>query len=199
MVTQNRVKKVVNQLKKAGRVQKNKLIRSIVEERLMSHQTASDAIGDAVKANRIFRQEDVKGKQKIVWLSVYENVQKAEDAIKRKMEIILNKFDSQYQIFEKKYPELSIENKIDSIDALLFLLRRILLTIEHLHEAYQKTRYWDDLLTETRIGRVMPFRELAKLETEENVTQISLNLISYKFDDIDSSFDDVEEYLGKLK
>lgn len=199
MVSRNRVKQVVNVLKKAGRVQKNQLIRSIVEEGLMSHQTASDAIGDAVKSNRIFRQEDFKGKQKIVWLSVYENVQKAEDAIKRKMEIILNKFDSQYQIFEKKYPELSIEKKTDGIDALLFLLRSILVTIEHLHEAYQKTRYWDDLLTETRIGRVMPFRELAKLETEENVTQISLNLISYKFDDIDSSFDDVEEYLGKLK
>ena len=190
---------MVNVFKKVGRVQKNQLIRSVVEEGLMSHQTASDAIDDAVKSNRIFRQEDFKGKQKIVWLSVYENIQKAEEALKVEMEIILNKFDSQYQIFEKKYHELSIEEKTDGIDALTFLLRSIIVTIEHLHEAYQKTRYWDDLLTEARIGRVMPFRELAKLETEENVTQISLNLISYKFDDIDSSFDDVQEYLGKLK
>ncbi len=199
MVSRNRVKQVVNVLKKAGRVQKNQLIRSVVEEGLMSHQTASDAIDDAVKSNRIFRQEDFKGKQKIVWLSVYENIQKAEEALKVEMEIILNKFDSQYQIFENKYHELSIEEKTDGIDALTFLLKSIIVTIEHLHEAYQKTRYWDDLLTETRIGRIMPFRELAKLETEENVTQISLNLISYKFDDIDFSFDDVEEYLEKLK
>lgn len=199
MVTRDRIKQVVNVLQKVGRVQKNQLIRIIEKEGLMSHQTANDAIDEAVKSNRIFRQDDFKGKQKIVWLSVTDDFLKLEDSLKRQIEMSLNTFDSKFEDFEKIYPELSIEQKADGLDVLVYHFRSIIVAIEHLHDAFGKTRFWENLTQEVRLGRLAKFGELAASESDVNRMKISSILLSYKFEDIEDSLIDVEAYFSKIK
>jgi len=199
MVSRVRIKQVIGVLQKAGRVQKNQLIRLIVDEGLMSHQTASDAIDESVKSYRIFRQDDHKGKQKIVWLSINDDIQKIEDMLKKAIEMVLNKFDLAFELFRRKYPKLSIEEKSDGLDAFVYLFRTILVSLEHLHEGFGKTRFWTDLLKETMQTRLAKFWELSNLETEVNRLTISRILLSYKLEDVEDAFGFVDEFLDELK
>jgi len=67
MVSREKIKQVVEILKNTNRLQKNQLVRRIVDDGLMSHQTASDAISEAVNAHQIIREEAMKGNVKIVF------------------------------------------------------------------------------------------------------------------------------------
>ena len=86
MATKEQIKQILEIVKKYGRIQRSQLIKQIEQEGLMSHQTTSNVINEAVKFQRLFRQEDYKGKQKIVWYSVNENIIKAEEHLKQELD-----------------------------------------------------------------------------------------------------------------
>ena len=197
MVTTDKIKQVVEILRNIGSVQKNELIRHIVDKGLMSHFTASKAIDEAVESHRIFRQEEFRGKLKIVYFSINEDIQKEEERFKQEIENILNKYDEQFLVFEKKYQDLSIDEKADGLDALRNSFVIIEIIIAFFIGAYQETRYWTNLLKETK-SRRKKFVKLSMSESEIDRTDISRLILSHSFENLKNAFEDVEIFLKKL-
>ncbi|QMU53779.1 MAG: hypothetical protein GKS07_01945 [Nitrosopumilus sp.] len=198
MATKKQIKQILEVVKKHGRIQRAQLIKQIEHEGLMSHQTTSNVINEAVKIQRLFRQEDYKGKQKIVWYSVNEDIRKTEEHLKKELNKKIEKFDSSFAIFIEKYPTLSLEQKADGVDHFNFLFRTIVETINHLTFAFQETSYWKKLFKEFRESRQIKFQKLASTESLENVGYISLHLLSQLFEDVNDAFEDADEYLKEI-
>jgi len=198
MATKEQIKQVLEIVKKYGRIQRSRLIKQIEQEGLMSHQTTSNVIDEAVKFQRLFRQEDYKGKQKIVWYSVNEDIKKGEDNLKQELDKNIRKFNSDFTIFIEKYPKLSLEQKADGVDQFSLLFRTILETINHLSFAFGETSYWKKLLKEFRESKQVEFQKLASTESFENRGRISIYLISQLLEDVNDAFEGAEEYLKEL-
>ena len=198
MATKEQIKQVVEIVKKYGRIQRIRLIKEIEEKGLMSHQTTSNVIDDAVKSHRLYRHEDLKGKQKIVFYSINDNIIKAEEHLKQELDKNIKKFDSDFAIFIKKYPKLSLEQKADGVDRFNLLFRNILVTTEHLSFAFEGTTYWKKLIKEFR-ERNEGFQKLASTESLESIGHIALYLISQLLEDTNDAFEDAEKYLKELK
>ncbi len=152
MATREQMKQVLEIVKKYGRIQRVQLIKQIEQEGLMSHQTTSNVIDEAVKFQQLFRQEDYKGKQKIVWYSVNEDIKKGEDNLKQELDNNIRKFNSDFTIFIEKYPKLSLEQKADGVDQFSLLFRTILERINHISFAFGETSYWKKIVK--RISRI---------------------------------------------
>ena len=197
MVGKERIKEVVRVLKPAVRLQKNQLVRKIVEEGLMSHQTASDAIEEAVKSHKIFRQEDFKGKQKIVWLSIIQNLDKIELSLIEELEMKMKEFDLKFGIYKDKFSKLSIEQKAEGADVFHYLFRQIVYLIEQLEFAFGKTRKWSSFYKKVRT-RQDEFVKLSSTISPEVNAQITHHLITQTFLDVEDGFDEVDEYLEDI-
>ena len=199
MATKERVKQVVEIVKKFGRLQRNQLIKIIEQEELMSHQTANDAINEAVKFHKLYRQEDYKGKQKIVWYSINDDINKAEEIFKKELDKIIKNYDSKFLIFKEKYSKLTLQEKGDGIYVYSFLLRHIIEIIGKIHEAFGQTNYWRKLLKEIIQTRPIEFQKLASTESIKNLGHISLYLLSSRLEDVNNAFEDVERFLKESK
>jgi len=199
MATKERIKQVVGIVEKFGRLQRNQLIKIIEQEELMSHQTANDAINEAVKFHKLYRQEDYKGKQKIVWYSINEDINKAEKIFKKELDKIIKNYDSKFLIFKEKYPKLTLQEKGDGIYVYSFLLRHIIEIIGKIHEGFGQTNYWKKLFEEIIQTRPIEFQKLASTESINDLAQLSLYVLSENYKDVDDAFEDVEEYLKELK
>jgi len=198
MATKEQIKQILEIVKKHGRIQRVQLIKQIEQKGLMSHQTTSNVIDEAIKFQRLFRQEDYKGKQKIVWYSVNEDIHKAEEHLKEELDKNIKKFDSNFAIFIEKYPKLSLEQKADGVDHFSFLFRTLVETINHLTIAFQETSYWKKLFKEFRESGHVKFQKLASTESLESLGYISLHLLSQLFEDVNDAFEGAEEYLKEL-
>jgi len=197
MVGKERIKEVVRVLKPAGRLQRNQLVRKIVEEGLMSHQTASDAIDEAVKSHSIFRQEDYKGKQKIVWLSIFQDMEKIELSLLEELEKKIQEFDLKFGIYKDKFRKLSIEQKAEGADVFHFLFRNIVVVVEQLEWVFGKTRRWSGFLKKVRT-RQDEFIKLASLVSPEVQVQISHHMLTQNMMDVEDAFDEADEYLEDI-
>ncbi len=145
-----RVEQIVELLKNTGRVQKNQLIRLIEKEGLMSHQTASNAIDEAVSTHRIIREESFKGKLKIVFFTVHGDISENEKYLLDEMEKLLEQFDLGFKFFKEKFPSLSITDKMKGIDRFFLFLQHYYVTIDALWGLFGKTRKWSTLLNEIK-------------------------------------------------
>jgi len=197
MVGKERIKEVVRVLKPAGRLQRNQLVRKIVEEGLMSHQTASDAIDEAVKSHTIFRQEDYKGKQKIVWLSIFQDMEKIEHSLLEELEKKIQEFDLKFGIYKDKFRKLSTEEKAEGADVFHFLFRNIVVVVEQLEWVFGKTRRWSDFLKKVR-KRQDEFIKLASLVSPEVQVQISHHMLTQNMMDVEDAFDEADDYLEEV-
>ena len=199
MATKERIKQVVEIVKKFGRLQRNQLMKIIEQEDLMSHQTANDAINEAVKFHKLYRQEDYKGKQKIVWYSINEDVRKAEELCKQELDKIIKNYDLKFLIFKEKYPKLTLQEKAEGIDAFSYLFRNIVEIIEFVHELFGQTTYWKKLLKEVRETGMVELQKLNSTESIKDLGHIALDLLSSRLEDVNDAFENVEEYLKELK
>lgn len=199
MASKERIKQIVEIVKKHGRLQRSQLIRIVEQEKIMSHMTASNAIDEAVKSHRLFRQEDHKGKQKIVWYSINEDTTKAEEMFKQELDKIMKIFDLKFSIFVEKYPKLSLHKKSEGVDAFSYLFRNILVIIEHLHDSFGQTTYWRKLLKEIKETYSIEFQKVTSTESIKDLGHMSLYLLSSRLSDVNNAFDDAEKYLKELK
>ena len=101
MVSREKIKQVVEILKNTNRLQKNQLVRRIVDDGLMSHQTANDAINEAVNAHQIIREESMKGNVKIVFFTVYSYIAENEKEHLTSLQKWLEQFDIRLNFFKK--------------------------------------------------------------------------------------------------
>ena len=199
MESKDRIQQIIKIVRKYGRIQRNRLIRIIEQDNLMSHQTATNAINEAVKNHRLYRQEDHKGKVKIVWYSINEDVTKAEEMFKLELNKIIKNFDLKFSIFTEKYPKLSLHKKSEGIDAFSYLFRNILVIIEHLHDSFGQTTYWRKLLKEIKETYSIEFQKITSTESIKDLGHMSLYLLSSRLSDVNNAFDDAEKYLKELK
>jgi len=193
-----RVEQIVELLKNTGRVQKNQLIRLIEKKGLMSHQTASNAIDDAVKTHRIIREEKLKGKQKIVFFTVHADISENENYHLEQLEELLKGFDVRFSFFEDKFASLSIMEKAKGIDRFALFLLHYQVTIEALWINFGKTRKWSTLLDEIR-SRKISMNKLMTSGSNLERGKIGRYVIERKFLYLQEAIELLDTHLNELK
>jgi len=193
-----RVDQIVELLENTGRVQKNQLIRLIEKKGLMSHQTASNAIDEAVRTHRIIREEAYKGKQKIAFFTVHSDINENEQYHLDQMEKLLEQFDLRFEFFKDKFPSLSITEKMKGIDRFFYFLLHYHVTIEALWRNFGKTRKWATLLNEIR-SREIPMNKLMTSGSNLDRGKIGRYVIERKFLYLNEGIERLDEHLNELK
>jgi len=193
-----RVEQIVELLKNTGRVQKNQLIRLIEKEGLMSHQTASNAINEAVRTHRIIREEKLKGNQKIVFFTVHADISENENYNLNEMEKLLKEFDLRFTFFKDKFASLSIIEKAKGIDRFFLFLLHYHVTIESLWGNFGKTRKWSTLLNEIR-SRQTSMNNLMSSGSNLEHGKIARYVIERKYLYLNEAIELLDTHLNELK
>jgi len=193
-----RVSQIVGILKELGRIQKNQLIILLEKEGLMSHQTASNAIEEAVNLHKIIREEEYRGKQKIVFLTVYSDIAKDQERVLMENKKWLKSFDARFSFFTNKFSSLSIEEKAVGIDLFSVLLLHFQVTIEALWVNFGRTRKWKTLLDKIR-PRITSINNLLKSCSNKEHGMIGAYLIEGKLHHLGEMMEQTNEYLKDIK
>jgi len=193
-----RVDQIVDLLKNTGRMQNNQLIRLIVKKGLMSHQTASNAIDEAVKTHRIIKEEAYKGKQRIVFLTVHAGISENEKYHLDQLEQLLKDYDDRFSFFKDKFPSLSIIDKAKGVDRFFLFLFHFQLTTEALYLNFGKTRKWSTLLNEIR-SRHMSMNKLMNSVSNLELGKIVRYVIERKFLYLNEAMELLDTHLKEIK
>jgi len=199
MADRSRINLVVEILKKEGRLPKNELTRRLQKEGPMARQTASNAIDYAVESKMIFRQDDVIGKkQHIVLLDIVPEIGIWENQLYNEIKEILEKSYKRFSIFKDKFSSLSVDEKAEGAYILAYLMNHNAVMVEQVEIGFRKTEKWSNLKKEI-IKKGEEFVKLATSVTKEELAQISLYLLSQHFLDVKDDFEEVDEFLRKIK
>jgi len=193
-----RVDQIVELLKNTGRVQKNQLIRLIEKEGLMSHQTASNAIDEAVKTHRIIREEKLKGKQKIVFFTVHADISENEKYHLEQLEELLKGYDARFSFFKDKFENFSIIDKAKGIDRFFLFLFHYYVTVDALWINFGKTRKWSTLRNEI-ISRQTSMNKLMISGSNLERGRIARYVTERKFLYLNEAIELLDEHLKELK
>ena len=164
----------------------------------MSHQTASNAIDEAVRTHRIIREEAYKGKQKIAFFTVHSDISEDEQYHLDQMEKLLEQFDLRFNFFNEKFPSLSITEKMKGIDRFANFLLHYHVTIEALWRNFGKTRKWATLLNEIR-SREIPMNKLMTSSSKLQHGKIARYVTERKFLYLNEAMELLDEHLKELK
>lgn len=198
MGQRNRIKEVVEVLKKSGgRLQRSVLIRQLEKKGIMSHETASKTINAAVESKRIFRQEDHKGGQKIVWLDATPDIEKMFSSLVQYLEQMVNSYDNRFSVFKEKFSSLTTDEKIDGVDYYTYFLNRILDVFEQIIANSPYSSKFSNLYEDVR-SRGEEFEKLSSTCTPDESAQITANLISIRILDVSDALEDVDDYLKEI-
>lgn len=199
MERREKIKQILKILKKEPRLQKNELVRRIVKEGIMSHQTASNAIDDAVKSQKIIREEAYRGKQKIVWLSVSKDFSKHEKDALQALMGALKEYDSKFAIIQEKFPSLSIDQKVDGVDLLTHFLLEFGAAMRKLSHLFGKTSEWTKFEDEITTREKDMQKKLEPMCSEKEKAQIFLELLAINYLDMNDELGDLNDYLKDIK
>jgi len=199
MVSRDRVKEVIKISREAGRLQRNQLVKVIVKERkVMSHQTANDAINDAIRLNRLISEPDQRGKQKIVFISASPEFSQDEKKVLEECETTLKKFDDYTISFKTKFPSLSTDERAEGIELFLHFLSMFLNVVNGLYFVYSRTKKWEGLIKQisTRFKEIM---DLMYLNTEKEALKIFDYVVTQSSWDVSDAADEITEFMDELK
>jgi len=189
-----KIKLIQKILKKQDRLIKNDLIWLLMVKGKISRQTAINAIDMAVKSQQIIREEDVRGKLPIVWLSIAPDIKKIEELLFKKIELVLTVFDENFSTFTDRYGSLSIDDRADGLELFQYLFRCIVAILDLMMQSFKESKQWTDLMDHL-ISKQEDFKKLTSTETKEDLHQISGHILGEHFLDMDESFEDVYDYL----
>ncbi len=164
----------------------------------MSHQTASNAINEAVRTHRIIREEKLKGKQKIVFFTVHADISENENYHLEQLEELLKGYDARFSFFEDKFASLSIMEKAKGIDRFALFLLHYQVTIEALWINFGKTRKWSTLLDEIR-SRKISMNKLKISGSNLESGKIGRYFIERKFLYLNEAIELLDTHLNELK
>jgi len=193
-----RVDQIVELLKNTGRLQKNQLIRLIEKEELMSHQTASNAIDEAVKIHRVIREEKYKGKQKIVFFTVHADISENENYHLDQLEMLLEGYDVRFNFFKDKFANFSIVEKAIGVDRFLLFLHHYYVTVDALWINFGKTRKWSTLRNEI-ISRQTSLNKLMSSGSNLERGKIARIVMERKFLYLNEAIELLDKHLNELK
>jgi len=189
-----RIKLIQKILKKEDRLIKNHLIDLLTIKGKISRQTAINAIDMAVKSQQIIREEDVRGKLPIVWLSITPDIKKIEESLYKKIEPIITNFDENFSAFTERYARLSIDDRANGLELFQYLFRCIVTILDMMMQSFKESKQWPGLFEHLK-SKQEEFKKLTSTETKENLNQISGYILGQHFLDMNETFDDVLEYL----
>jgi len=164
----------------------------------MSHQTASNAIDEAVKTHRIIREEAFKGKIKIAFFTVHSDIGENEKYHLDQLEDLLKGYDSRFSFFEDKFANFSIIEKAKAIDRFLLFLFDYQVTVEALWINFGKTRKWSTLLNEIR-SRKISMNKLMTSGSNLERGRIGRYVIERKFLYLNEAIELLDEHLNEIK
>jgi len=193
-----RVEQLVELLSNTGRVQKNQLIRLIVKEGLMSHQTASNTIDEGVRTHRIIREDAFKGHQKIAFFTVHSDISEDEQYHLDQMEKLLEQFDFRFEFFREKFPSLSITEKMKGIDRFFLFLHHYYVTIDSLWSLFGKTRKWSTLRNEI-VSRQTSMNRLMASGSNLEYGKIGMYVTERKFVYLEEAIELLDKHLNELR
>ena len=192
-----KIKLIQKILKKEDRLIKNDLIDRLKERGKMSRQTAINAIDMAVKSQKIIREEDVRGKLPIVWLSITPDIKKIEELLFKTIKPVITNFDEHFSAFTDRYASLSIDDRADGLELFQYLFRCIVAILDLMMQSFKESKLWPDLM-EHLISKQEDFKKLTSTETKEDLNQISGHILGEHFLDMSEAFGDVLEYLEEI-
>jgi len=193
-----RVDQIVELLSNTGRVQKNQLIRLIVKEGLMSHQTASNAIDEGVRTHRIIREEAFKGKQKIAFFTVHSDISEGEKYHLDQLENMLEGYDTRFSFVKDNFANFSIIEKSMAIDRFFLFLFHYYVTVDALWINFGKTRKWTTLRNEI-LSRQTSVNKLMTSGSNLEHGKIARYVTERKFLYLNEAIEIVDEHLMNLK
>ena len=192
-----KIKLIQKILKKEDRLIKNDLIDLLMVRGKMSRQTAINAIDMAVKSQQIIREEDVRGKLPIVWLSITPDIKKIEELLFKTIKPVMTNFDENFSAFTDRYASLSIDNRADGLDLFQYLFRCIVEILDMMNQSFKESKQWTDLMDHL-ISKQEEFKKLTSAETKEDLHQISGYILGQHFLDMNEAFEDVKDYLMEI-
>jgi len=194
-----RVDQIVELLKNTGRMQNNQLIRLIVKKGLMSHQTASNTIDEAVKTHRIIKEEAYKGKQRIVFLTVHAHISENEKYHLDQLEQLLKDYDDRFNFLKDKFPSLSNIDKAKGVDRFFLFLFHFQLTTEALYLNFGKTRKWSTLLHEISSRHMSMNKLMNSVSNLEQLAKIVTYVMERKFLYLNEAMELLDTHLKEIK
>ena len=192
-----KIKLIQKILKKEDRLIKNNLIDLLMVRGKMSRQTAINAIDMAVKSQQIIREEGVRGKLPIVWLSIAPDIKKIEELLFKTIEPVMTNFDENFSAFTDRYASLSIDDRADGLEYFQYLFRCIVVIVDFMMVSFKESKQWTDLMDHL-ISKQEEFKKLTSTETKEDLHQISGYILGQHFLDMNEAFEDVLDYLMEI-
>ena len=163
----------------------------------MSHQTANKTINEAVESKRIFRQEDQKGGQKIVWLDITPDIEKMQTNFLQSLEKMIKHYDDRFSVFKEKFSSLTRDEKTDGVDYFSYYLNRILDVFDYYMENSVYSSKVSNLYEDAK-SRGEEFGKFSSSCTHDEAAQITVDLLSIRILDVRDAFEDVDDYLKDI-
>jgi len=194
-----RLKVVLEILKKEGKLRSNELVRRLKDEGKMSRQTAINTIEEGVSKRKIFREDViVKEKEQAVYYTVYPDITKNEKILFEQMNKFLKDFDDRFSIFKEKFSRMSIEGKSQGVEGFSLFLIHFNLAVRRLWESHEKKREWKTLqnLVHSRMGSL---NKLLKSRPKKEQNVIGRHVLEGELLYLDEAKGFLDEYLQKIK
>ena len=189
-----RIKLILKILKKEERLIKNDLIERLIKKGKLSRQTVINAIDLAVKSQQIIREEDVRGKLPIVWLSITPDIKKIEEQLFKEIEPVITTFDENFSAFSDRYSSLSIDDRAAGLEFFQYFFRCIVAIVDFMMSSFKESKLWPDLMDHLK-SKQEDFQKLTSTETKEDLHQISGYILGEHFLDMDEAFEEVKDFL----
>ena len=194
---EGRIKLILKILKKEERLIKNDLIERLESKGKLSRQTAINAIDMAVKLEQIIREEDVRGKLPIVWLSIPPEFRKADHQYIKAVERIIELYNENFSAFRDRYESLSIDNREEGVELFQYFFRGIVVIVELMMESFKETKRWTEFMDYLK-SQQEEFKKLASTETEEDIDRIASYILREHFFDVSETLEDIQYYLMEI-
>jgi len=189
-----KIKLILKILKKEDRLIKNNLIELLMVKGKMSRQTAINAIDMAVNSQQIIREEGVRGKLPIVWLSIPPDINKLDDQFIKPVERMINLYEKNFSAFRDRYKSLSIDNREDGLELFQYLFLRIVAIIDQMMHSFKDTKRWTEFM-DYFISQQKEFKKLTSTESKEDLARISGYILGQNFSDVAETLEDIQHYL----
>jgi predicted transcriptional regulator len=189
---------IIEILKNEGMLQSNHLVNRIVDDGIMARQTAYDTIDEAVKAGKIIRKEEMKGKQKVVFYSVHTNINETEKFFLDEMEKLLSQFDQKFCFFKNELPTLSIKEKAYSFELFSLFLSHLTTTVRQLWINFGKTRKWSIIKNGVQDSHAQ-MDKLLNLESKKEQGVIGWHIIEGRIWYLNDTIKNFDGYFNEIK
>ena len=198
MSVRGRIKKIEKILENEGMIQSNKLVNQIVDAGIMARQTAYDAINEAVKAGKIVRIEEPKGKTTAIFYSIYKNINEKSVFYLDEIDKLLSQFDQKFCNFKDELPTLSIEEKAYGFELISLFINHLNIIARDLSLNFPKKTKWSRINREIN-NRTIQIAKLRKSLSKKEQGIIGNHIVEGRMWYLNDTIKNFDKYFDQLK